>query len=1505
MLTADFRRSFGAALGVAALVAACSSPAATTNGAGTTDATGDDATATLDALDGAVPTDATKDGGDGSSDVGVTDTSTDADAATDADGGGDADGSDVPDTGGTNCEFSKTPASGEPGATCTSNADCDSAVCVQGPEGKICTSTCTTCCPGGYTCAQAPGVDASFVCIPKQLALCAPCETDAECSKVDPGALCLSYGASGHFCGAACATNSDCPAGHACQTSGGQLGQAKQCVNTGGECTCSKLAIFKGASTSCSVTNDNGACNGSRKCTLTGLTACDAATPATETCNGLDDNCDGATDGPGSVGCVTYYKDSDGDGFGATLLGCLCSDPGTSATFGGDCNDGAPGVHPGAKEICDGIDNDCDGKTDPGFPDANGDGLADCVDSDMDGDGVINALDCSPTDAAVHPGAKEICDGIDNDCNGTTDDAGATGCTLWYEDIDGDGFGSSSSQCFCKATGSFTALTAGDCNDDNGAMFPGAEEFCNGKDDNCDGKTDAQDPSMILTKCALQAGVCAGAMHVASQCVAGAFQACKADDYTAYATAAGASYNADSETACDGTDNDCDGKTDEDFSVKGADGVAVAGVGAACGTGACAGGVTLCNPAQTATLCTTATATSAEVCDGVDNDCDGATDAADSDLAVVPCEKQAGVCSGAMHPADLCISGAWQICGNPVYGAHAANFEANTEVHCDGFDNDCDSKTDEDFTLVGPDGSVSQGVGATCGAGACASGTTVCADNSKAIVCPSAAQAAVEVCDGKDNDCDGLTDAADPDLAIVACDNQNGVCSGSQKPTALCQDGVWQACSTADYSAHAATYEATKELSCDALDNDCDGQIDEDFSVTLLNGGTVQGAGKACGVGACMGGTTTCTAAKTGIECLGEGAASAEVCDNVDNDCDGKLDAADSSMALATCDNQNGVCANSKHAAIECVLGGWMTCNAADYGANYESGATESLCDGLDGNCNGTVDDIGTLPLNANQVGACSGSVKKCTGAGGFVDNFATVPGYGLYEAPDGSFLDENCDGIDGTIAGAMFISQNGADAGNCSKSAPCKTLAYAIAAAPGTTNQDIYVMASGTAYSAFSIYAGKVRIWGGYDANWVRADRNVPGHAVTIQGALDVADQQVMAVKVRADDVKLEDLILVGIDATGDVGGNGKSSYVVYVKDAKGLEIQRCDFIQANGAPGVAGTNGMDASATAAGSGGNGGGASQYNTACDNSSRGGGGGGAGANPTCSGTGGSNGGSGGTMDSNCGVFSLNLNATNGNSGTALGSLPGGSGGGTCSVGGSGTSGGVNNGLGGGGTTKSSGVLSADYWAGLTGGNGGVGTAGSGGSGGGGSGGCDTGTDSYGAGGGGGGQGGCPAMSIATGGGAGGSSFGLFLVNTGGTTLTYTVSECTVVRGYGGNRGNGGVGGRGQSGGAGGNGGTGAGGSQPGGNGGHGGHGGHGGGAGGGAGGLSYGIFTPANAIGTFAGLSYIGGAPGTGGAGGASAPGAPLPEADGKPGSKGIDGPLPGAIMICAAPGGC
>jgi hypothetical protein len=249
-----------------------------------------------------------------------------------------------------------------------------------------------------------------------------------------------------------------------------------------------------------------GTCSGTSVCMGRLGWVCDARTPTVEVCDGLDNDCDGEIDEGDAVGCRTRYPDADGDGFGDSAgAACRCAaDADYPVLLGGDCDDSRATVFPGAAETCNGIDDDCDGLTDeegaigcsPYYLDADGDGYGSVVPGKcMCGPAApytAPALgDCDDEDPLRHPGAVETCNGIDDDCDGLTDEDGAVGCTLWFRDLDGDGFGQDGTQrCMCGPSAPYTLTSGGDCDDQIASIHPGAAELCNLFDDNCDGEID-------------------------------------------------------------------------------------------------------------------------------------------------------------------------------------------------------------------------------------------------------------------------------------------------------------------------------------------------------------------------------------------------------------------------------------------------------------------------------------------------------------------------------------------------------------------------------------------------------------------------------------------------------------------------------------------------------------------------------------------------------------------------------------------------------------------------------------------------------------------------------------------------------------------------------------------------------------------------------------------------------------------------------------------------------
>jgi hypothetical protein len=220
---------------------------------------------------------------------------------------------------------------------------------------------------------------------------------------------------------------------------------------------------------------------------------------AQEICNaGIDDDCDGnADDADDTVtGQGTYYADGDNDGYGGDVI-TACIQPIETITTGGDCNDASTDIHPGAPEVCNSIDEDCDGDIDEGvqisfYADNDGDGYgagAAILACTAPANTVSNNEDCDDNDNAVNPAAQEICNGgTDDDCDGSSDDADAstTGQNTYYTDADGDGYGAGAPVLACPQPVN-TSVNNTDCNDAATTVYPGATELCNSVDDDCDG----------------------------------------------------------------------------------------------------------------------------------------------------------------------------------------------------------------------------------------------------------------------------------------------------------------------------------------------------------------------------------------------------------------------------------------------------------------------------------------------------------------------------------------------------------------------------------------------------------------------------------------------------------------------------------------------------------------------------------------------------------------------------------------------------------------------------------------------------------------------------------------------------------------------------------------------------------------------------------------------------------------------------------------------------------
>jgi hypothetical protein len=366
-----------------------------------------------------------------------------------------------------------------------------------------------------------------------------PCESNEECIS----GLCTDFSSADDipgFCTGFCSSAEDCPEGYDCAlftNSGGDV--ARICIPRD-LCIDGDDDGF-GVGPGCigpDCVDDNDQVN----------------LLADEVCDLLDNDCDGETDedtvGAGEP-CDTGFVGVCGQGLQECVTGTLLCTP-------------AP---PGA-EVCDGLDNDCDGEIDEDaldpptwYRDEDND-LYGRTDETAVGctapDGyVAQPGDCDDGNPAIRPGADEVCNAVDDDCDAETDEMPAIGAVPLYPDGDLDGYGRSDAPINACAGPPGFAILAGDCNDGNGAINPAATELCNGIDDDCDGATDEGitprwyldadsdgygRPETFVDQCLQPAG------YVAS--------GADCNDTTNYV-------NPTATEVCDGVDNNCNAQTDE------------------------------------------------------------------------------------------------------------------------------------------------------------------------------------------------------------------------------------------------------------------------------------------------------------------------------------------------------------------------------------------------------------------------------------------------------------------------------------------------------------------------------------------------------------------------------------------------------------------------------------------------------------------------------------------------------------------------------------------------------------------------------------------------------------------------------------------------------------------------------------------------------------------------------------------------------------------------------
>ena len=751
---------------------------------------------------------------------------------------------------------------------------------------------------------------------------------------------------------------------------------------------------------------------------------------AAEECNAVDDDCDWIVDEQVSQ---VFYFDADRDGFGnPDIMDIFCLIPATGYVANSlDCNDSNSLIYPGAVEVCDGIDNNCDWVVDEELSkqtwyfDADADGYGDqnifeqlC--SAPEGY-VADGSDCDDRNFLVHPNADEQCNEVDDDCDGNIDNDVVS--RFWYPDADGDGHGVEDGVVYdCLAPDSYVPV-ADDCDDAKDSVYPGASEVCNGADENCDGIPDDGISTTRYFQDADQDG------YGASEPV---IDGCsQPDGYVLY--------NSDCDDSnvivypgalelCDEQDNDCDGSVDEGVSTtyyvdNDEDGYGDIGKqidDCSAPTGYVSVGWD-CNdndmfiyPGAT------------ETCDGLDNDCD---DVADDGLEVIYHQDADGDGYGnASQSVQVCTQPASYVLDNTDCNDTDASMHPNTEEICNTIDDNCDGFIDEGLeeTLWYPDedgdgyGNIDQSKQS------CAPPISYVADHSdcddtNVFIHPDAD----EQCNEVDDDCDGIVDNNVVSQAWYVDRDGDGY-GVSSEMLFQCQQPVGYVlnaldCDDSDTGVHPDATET-----CDEVDNDCDGVADDGITVSYYLDWDEDGFGTSTST------TQSChpiagyepVAGDCNDSNVSVYPGATEACNGSDDDCDG---VADDGLSFFTYyrDADGDTYGSSGTTKTNCALPLGYVSRAGDCddtnGSVYP-GATET-CNTIDDDCDGSVDEGTAAPntwyqdVDRDMYGNPYVKQIACIQPGGYVakagdcNDLSASIHPGAYEQC-GDEVDNDCDNV-------------------------------------------------------------------------------------------------------------------------------------------------------------------------------------------------------------------------------------------------------------------------------------------------------------------------------------------------------------------------------------------------------------------------------------------------------------------------------------------------------------
>jgi len=466
---------------------------------------------------------------------------------------------------------------------------------------------------------------------------------------------------------------------------------------------------------------------------------------ALEICDSLDNDCDTNVDEDDACLATEYYCDVDSDSYisssiSGLCLGTNCVPSGCAETPGNDCNDNSAAINPAAAdESCNGVDENCNGINDESYiSQITSCGIGVCItsgDTSCIGGAVVDS--CIPLTSAFD--SDWSCNSADDDCDGLVDEDYFTMPTSC-------GLGA------CAATGDMVCISGVETDTCTAGAPTGLDDDCNNIDENCDGTAD-NNYVAIPTTCGVGACAATGQLICSSglthdTCTAGTpgTEVCEGSV----------------DENCDGTvDDNCDCTNGEPPRICGSD------------VGECIAGTQSCIDGTWSTECVGETVPVEELCNNLDDDCDGAIDESLLRLA----ENQNGLCAG---NNESCIAGVWSGVGTPSGPA--------SDNNCNNIDDDCDGTNDEDYI-----GNVTNCFGTENCHG---TGQLVCINGTTQDTCVTPPDGSCSTCG--DGSCNGEEDCSTCTVDCGTCGRSSGGGGGGGGGGSLPSDywtcGDWSVC---------------------------------------------------------------------------------------------------------------------------------------------------------------------------------------------------------------------------------------------------------------------------------------------------------------------------------------------------------------------------------------------------------------------------------------------------------------------------------------------------------------------------------------------------------------------------------------------------------------------------------------------------------------------------------------------------------------------------------------